>query len=133
MSDLFNDPGNLDLRREMRKQSTPAEKILWEYLRNRKLVGFRFMRQFGVLNYIVDFYCPKLRLAVELDGKHHHEERIVTIDEHRTEALKRLNITVIRFDNNEVLENLDSVICHTQETLELLHQKPLLISREGQG
>jgi len=72
----YNDPIFKERRRFLRRDQTEAEERLWQCLRNRKLNGYKFFRQYSVGPYILDFFCTQTRLAVELDG-HHHAERTV--------------------------------------------------------
>ena len=84
---------------------TSAEVVLWQMLRNRQVDGLKFRRQFGVGSYVLDFYCPELRLAVELDGAVHDSEEAIVYDRARTEYLWREHgIHVLRFENREVFE-----------------------------
>jgi very-short-patch-repair endonuclease len=94
--------------KELRKQATAAEKILWEQLRNRKLNGIKFRRQHVLSPYIVDFYCPTHQVAIELDGEIHkfHEEDDIA----RERNLEDRGIRVIRFWNYEVEQSLESVL-----------------------
>ncbi len=92
---------------ENRRAPTPAEKKLWyDLLRDRPL-GYKFIRQKPLLHYIADFYCSKLLLVVEVDGGYHSERK--EYDEQRSNDLKELGIKVIRYNNNEVLENIEGV------------------------
>jgi Uncharacterized protein conserved in bacteria len=91
-------------RRKLRKNMTLAETALWQLIKNRQLKGVRFLRQYSVNNFIVDFYCPIYKLAIELDGEGHQLEDQVAKDQQRTEILNVLGITVIRFENFEVLD-----------------------------
>jgi very-short-patch-repair endonuclease len=94
-------------RKELRNGATDAEKILWENLKHRKLGGFKFVRQYGVGPYILDFYCSKLRLAIELDGSQHGEQDAVLYDKDRTDYLDAVHIKVLRFWNMEIIKNLN--------------------------
>jgi very-short-patch-repair endonuclease len=122
------------LCRELRKNSTQTEKIFWETVRNRKLEGKKFNRQFPIYYdlhgkesfYIADFYCHELKLVVEIDGGYH--ERQKDYDKHRTEVINELGLSVIRFTNKEIESNLD--ICLTK-LKEKLH--PPSLEREGVG
>ena len=71
MGTTFNRPEQTSYRRDLRKASSLAERILWRSLRNRQVGGCKFRRQHGIEQYIVDFYCPELMLAIEIDGPHH--------------------------------------------------------------
>ncbi len=102
-------------RRDLRRDQTDAEKILWQKLRNRQLYGMKFFRQYSVGPYILDFYCPKSKLAIELDGGQHAEDDQRDYDEHRSEYLEAHGIEVIRFWNNEVLRNIDGVLSRVAE------------------
>lgn len=94
-------------RRNLRQKSTPAENLLWGELRGNKL-GCKFKRQFSVENYVVDFYCPDYKLAIELDGKIHRQRKVY--DEYRTKFLRAYGITEIRFLNEEVSSKLEGVV-----------------------
>ena len=98
--------------KELRKQPTSAEKILWEYLRDRRLLGLKFRRQHPLGTYIVDFYCPAFRLVVEIDGEIHRYQEVD--DQARTDQLEEKGYKVIRFWNFEVEQNLDTVINQEQ-------------------
>ena len=94
--------------RQLRQQLTPAETRLWEAIRNRQLNGWRFRCQHPVGRFIVDFYCPAYKLVIEVDGDIHLEQ--VEYDTARTEQLEDYGYRVIRFNNDEVLTNLDRVL-----------------------
>jgi very-short-patch-repair endonuclease len=94
--------------RNLRKQQTDAEKKLWWELRNRQLAGYKFKRQYVLEKYIVEFYCAEKLLVIEVDGGQHAEQK--EYDEKRTEFLISKGYKVIRFWNNEVMENLDGVL-----------------------
>jgi very-short-patch-repair endonuclease len=104
-------------RMELRKNSTDAEKKLWSKLRKRQLAGFKFCRQFSIGRFILDFYCPKCRLGIELDGGQHAEEQKIVYDKRRTEYLNRNNIKMIRFWDNDVLKNIEGVLGRILEEL----------------
>lgn len=106
---IFNNKNLILRRRELRKNSTPQEIILWSRLRGNKL-GFKFRRQSSIGNYILDFYCQKIKLVIEIDGSQHFEDRAVKYDEKRSEYLKSLGCKVLRFSNNEINTNIDSVM-----------------------
>ena len=96
--------------RDLRRSETPAEKLLWQCLRNRQLKGRKFRRQHAFDKYVLDFYCHECRLAVELDGSIHDEIMNKQYDEMRTSELKRSGINVLRFRNEEVIKNTDEVL-----------------------
>lgn len=104
--------------RELRQSSTKAEKILWEYLRNRNLDGLKFRRQHPIEKFIADFYCHEKKLVVELDGAAHDDKMNAQYDEARTYELKGSGITVIRFRNSEVENNISSVLNEIRKVIE---------------
>ncbi len=89
---------------------TKTETILWARLKGKQLYGYKFRRQYSVGNYIVDFYCPKVKLAIEIDGSQHNEKHNMIKDDNRTKLLNEYDIIVIRFWNHEVLINTDEVV-----------------------
>ena len=96
--------------RQLRAQQTPAEQSLWEALRARKLDGYKFRRQYPVGSHILDFVCVERSLVIELDGAHHAVEDQYQYDQERTEHLEHYGHRVIRFANDSVLSDLDSVL-----------------------
>jgi very-short-patch-repair endonuclease len=106
---LYNDPTTKSKRRCLRKNATDAEQKLWSILRNRQMAGLKFFRQYSVGPYILDFYCPERRLAIEVDGGQHADLYGQESDTHRNSYLTELDIRVIRFWNNDVLQNIDGV------------------------
>jgi very-short-patch-repair endonuclease len=103
-------PSLQPLARQLRIALTPAEARLWKYLQNRQLAGRKFRRQHSVGPYILDFYCPREHLAVELDGAAHDHERAAQRDEARTRYLESQDIKVVRFENRDVMSNLEGVL-----------------------
>ncbi len=102
-----NDSVNKDRRKVLRKDATPAEVVLWQIMRKRGVGGYKFRRQQGIGPYILDFYCADLRLCVELDGHSHWMKN--EYDLKRTQYLNSVGIRVIRFSNDHVLSNVESV------------------------
>ncbi|ARS38763.1 cytosine methyltransferase [Sphingobacteriaceae bacterium GW460-11-11-14-LB5] len=92
-------------RKELRNNLTPAEATMWKYLQNSKLDGKKFRRQHSVGNYILDFYCPSEKLAIEVDGDSHNDYSSEIYYKERTDFLNSKGIKVIRFDNVEVFES----------------------------
>ena len=103
--------------RSMRGEPTDAEALLWRLVRG-KALGVRFRRQHPVDRFILDFYCPKARLAVELDGSQHAEEGRADYDAHRDRLLQDRGIRVLRFSNEEFLKNPESVLETVWETIQ---------------
>jgi very-short-patch-repair endonuclease len=109
MTDVFNHKHQKQIRKILRKQEVGAEKLLWGKLRNNQQ-GFKFRRQFGVGNYIVDYYCPKLRLAIEIDGSTHSTDKEIANDKIREKFLNCLGIVVKRYTNHEVYKFTEAVL-----------------------
>ena len=97
-------------RQELRKNQTPAEDLLWQFLRKEQLQGRKFRRQHSIENYIVDFYCASEKLIIELDGSHHQNGDTYYNDGIRDARLQQLNYRVLRFTNQQVLENPQAVL-----------------------
>jgi valyl-tRNA synthetase len=110
----------------LRQNATDAESYLWAVLRDRQLQGFKFRRQHPIAPYVVDFYSHEANLVIELDGGQHNEEANQKRDEGRTKYLESKGLTVIRFWNNEVLENMEGVYQAIADTL----PHPALSQRE---
>ena len=103
----------------LRKEMTKAEACLWKYvLRAGKMKGFSFRRQRPVLKYIADFMCKELMLIIEVDGSIHQLEEVIKNDEVRQKALEEAGFTVLRFTNDEVLKDIQSVYSHLEDWIE---------------
>ena len=96
--------------RDLRKNMTEAEQLLWSRLRSKQLLGLQFYRQKPLLNYIVDFYCPAANLVIQCDGSQHFTEDGLEADRIRDEALAQLGLKVLRFDNGQVMGQIDDVV-----------------------
>jgi very-short-patch-repair endonuclease len=110
--------------RALRADSTPAEREVWRWLRNRYLHGYKFRRQHPVGRFILDFYCPQLKLSIELDGRRHNTEAGAARDEARSRELARLGVTVLRFWNDDVRQQPTACWYVIVETVEKLHPSP---------
>ena len=102
----------------LRKNMTLAELILWKKLRDRKLFKTKFRRQHPVSIFIVDFYCHEYKLAVEIDGEIHLNEEANEYDSDRTNHLNKFGIKVLRFSNDQIIFNIDSVIIKILEEIQ---------------
>ena len=104
-------------RQELRTYGTAAEAVLWNSLQRRQILGKKFRRQYCISRYIVDFYCRESRLIVELDGEAHFSLTIDEYEQKRTAFLESLWLRVLRFENRELLENLEGVLETIRESL----------------
>jgi len=100
---------NIEKCRKMRRDQTDAERKLWALLRNRQFAGAKFRRQFSIGKYILDFYCPTCKIGIEADGGQHYEPIGEEKDNQRTNELSLLGITMLRFSNNDILQNIEGV------------------------
>ena len=106
-------PYNKNLKqpsRDLRNNMTDAEKRLWSKLRAKQILGLQFYRQKPLLNFIVDFYCPAANLVIECDGGQHYTAEGLEADRVRDEALAQLGLRVLRFDNGQILTEIDGVV-----------------------
>ena len=110
---IHYEPYLKSLARELRNNSTKTEVMLWLNLKGKQMCGYDFHRQKPIDKYIVDFFCNKLMLAIEIDGESHYGNR--EYDRIRQERLESLGIRFLRFENEEVFYNLDKVLNEIEE------------------
>jgi very-short-patch-repair endonuclease len=103
--------------RTLRKNMTDSELKLWSRIRRKQIFGLQFYRQRPIGNYIVDFYCPKAQLVLEVDGLQHMQKLAVRKDNYRDSYLKQQGIKILRFDNLQVLKQLDAVVEKVYQTV----------------
>ncbi len=109
MVKIFNKNTEKTRRKSLRKEMPPAEVALWQFLRNRQANGHKFRRQHSVDRYILDFYCPSAKLAIEIDGDSHFSEEAAQSDQVRQKVIENMGIRFLRFTNQDVYENLNGV------------------------
>lgn len=106
-------PYNKNLKlpsRDLRNNLTDAEQRLWQRLRRKQILGLQFYRQKPILNFIVDFYCPAANLVIECDGGQHYTAEGLEADRARDQALAQLGVNVLRFDNRQVMGQINDVV-----------------------
>ena len=113
----FEYSGSLMLTRELRQTSTDAESLLWDRLRNRQLLGFKFRRQHQIGKYVVDFYCDKAKLVIECDGGIHSRAQAWHHDQNREAYMSALGLRTLRFTNEEVLNETERVLSEISDYL----------------
>ena len=113
-----------DFRQVLRKKMTSAEAFLWNVLKEKKFESRKFRRQHSIKNYIVDFYCAKERIIIELDGEVHLNAYSEAKDRRREEILNKMGFKVLRFENKMVFENLQSVLQEIKENFKNLPPRP---------
>ena len=112
--------------RELRKKSTKAERVLWKYLKDRKFFNKKFRRQHIIEGFIVDFYCPEEKLAIELDGSIHYKQK--DYDRMRQDVIEDAGVNVLRFKNKDVLNNIIKVLKSIKKHITL--PSPLKMERD---
>jgi very-short-patch-repair endonuclease len=100
----------LSKARALRNNMTPAEKLLWEELRFKKIKGLKFRRQHAIGQFIVDFYCHEKKLVIEVDGGYHSGKYQSIYDQDRTFELEKFGLKVMRFTNNNILDDIKIVV-----------------------
>ena len=108
MTIIFNKTSEKEKRRELRKNQTLAEKTLWMSLRKKQINGIRFLRQYSVNHFVIDFYSPSIKLAIEVDGSSHIGKE--EYDKERQNYIESFNIKVIRFTNEQVMGNANKTV-----------------------
>lgn len=108
---------NFLLAKQLRESMTQAEILMWDKLKNKQFKGYKFRRQHPIHKFIVDFYCHELKLIIEIDGKYHDSEEQKNEDFNRTELLKFQGLCEIRFTNEEVINDIGSVLKKVEEQI----------------
>ncbi len=107
----FNYGKNLKtISRQLRGNTTDAERLLWSKIRRKQIKNYQFFRQKPIGKYVVDFYCKEARLVIEVDGGQHYEDINIVEDKKRDEFLKNLGMRVLRFTNLDILKNINNVV-----------------------
>ena len=122
-------PRNTQRTRKLRNEATPAERRLWQYLSKSQINGNKFTRQYEIGPFIVDFVCRKKKLVIELDGFSHDSRQ--SYDARRTAFLEKDGYSVIRFNNDDVFQNLDGVVVMIEQALAKMPTPNPSRKREG--
>ncbi len=107
---LYYQSKNKKNARFLRSNQTDAEQLLWSRIRCKQIKSIQFYRQKPIRNFIVDFYAPAAKLVIEIDGSQHFEDIHQARDRQRDDILQRLHLTVLRFDNLQVLQSIENVL-----------------------
>jgi very-short-patch-repair endonuclease len=113
----FNRTNQKIKRKTLRKNLPLAEIILWDRLKGRQLEGYKFRRQYSVEDFVIDFYCPELKLAVEVDGDSHYTEDALLSDRKRQIEIETFGIRFLRFTNREIYENVEGILLKIEERI----------------
>jgi very-short-patch-repair endonuclease len=122
MNHIFNKVEYKQRRQTLRSNMTEPEKKLWQILRGKQM-GVKFRRQHGIGHYIADFYCPELKLLIEVDGESHGLAEAQAYDAIRHDFMHSLGITTLRFTNDEVMNNIEGVHQHLTQYLNTIFEK----------
>jgi very-short-patch-repair endonuclease len=120
-----------DKARKLRNESTYSEVLLWLEIKNRQLMGYQFHRQVPMLNYIVDFYCHELMLAVEVDGESHASEEAKSYDLERQKRLEAYGVTFLRFDDLQLKMDINKVLEEIKGWIQARGFTPLVLPSRG--
>jgi very-short-patch-repair endonuclease len=112
MAEHYNKSAMKQRRKTLRKNLSKAEAIMWNHLSRRQMNGYKFRRQHSVDQHVIDFYCPELKLAIEIDGDSHFMSGVEVQDKIRQEYIESFGIKFLRFTNEDVYKNIDGV-CQT--------------------
>ena len=118
MDIIYNRPNQKSRRQSLRKNLPSPEILLWLKLKNKQMHGHKFRRQYGVGQYIVDFFCAEKNLAIEIDGESHFIDPEQLHDKERQERIEAYGIKFLRFTNAEVMQNIQGVLQRIMDTLE---------------
>ena len=110
MTKLYNKSSEKEKRRQLRQNITKAEKLVWDKVKDRQIEKCKICRQYSVDKFVIDFYSPELKLAIEIDGESHFENGAAEYDKERQAFLESAGITFIRFTNNDVSKSLSGVL-----------------------
>jgi len=119
---LHYNQGLKQLSRKLRKESTLSEVLLWQQLKGRKMKGYQFTRQKPIGKYIVDFYCSKLNLVIEIDGSSHFDKAFE--DKIRQVEIEKMSIKFLRFSDRDIKFNIENVLSYIEEWINSNKQPP---------
>jgi very-short-patch-repair endonuclease len=125
MTKHYNKSSQAEKRRKLRQNQTNTEVLVWRYLRNRQLLDYKFKRQYSVDHFVIDFYCPELKLAVEIDGASHNDSEQQKKDISRQKYLETFNIKFVRIKDDELTGNPNKAFKKLENTIKLLEKKKL--------
>ena len=118
MTKHYNKKSEQEKRRSLRKNMTYCEKIVWSNLRKRQL-GYRFLRQYSVDHFVIDFYCPEIKLAIEVDGESHNNPEQREYDIKRQKYLEEFNIKFVRIKDEDLLGNPNEAFNKIEDSIKL--------------
>lgn len=123
MTELYNRTSQKHKRQLLRNNMTQAEKSLWLQLKGKQIEGCKFRRQYSVAQFVIDFYSPEIKLAIEVDGDSHFQEGAQEYDRERQQFIESARITFLRFTNDEVHNNFSAVCEVIKDKVQYLRQQ----------
>ncbi len=120
MGTTYNRTSQKQTRQRLRTDMTRADKTLWISMKRRRILGYKFRRQHGIKEYVVDFYCPELKLAIEADGDSHDTPDAKRCDARRQRSIEKEGVRFLRFADDEILGSPGKVIQHIEEEVRRL-------------
>jgi hypothetical protein len=124
MTELYNRNSEKEKRQFLRNNMTAAEQKLWLQLKGKQLENCKFRRQYSVAQFIIDFYSPEIKLAIEVDGDSHFQEGVQEYDQERQQFIESARITFLRFTNDDVYDNISAVCEIITEKIQSLRKSP---------
>jgi len=122
MGRIYNRKDQNEKRKALRNAMSNAEIILWNRLKGRQIKNMKFRRQFGVGRYVIDFYCPEIKLAIEVDGNTHDSPDEIEYDQTRQSEIENYKIVFLRIKNEEIFKSIDEVILKIENKINELIQ-----------
>jgi very-short-patch-repair endonuclease len=122
MTKHYNTKSETEKRRYLRREQTFAEKIVWIYLRGKRMLNYKFRRQYSVDHFVIDFYCPKLKLAVEIDGDVHNLQDQKEYDAERQKYIEQFGIKFVRITIDELMSNSNKAFKKIEDAIRELSQ-----------
>jgi len=118
MTKIYNKSCEKNKRKKLRSSMPNAEIVLWSKLKSKGLDGYKFRRQYSVGNFVIDFYCPRLKLAIEVNGDSHFSDVSEACDKERESFIESFGISFLRFTNKEIYQNLDQVLARIEDYIQ---------------
>jgi very-short-patch-repair endonuclease len=125
MGKIYNQESQGLKRRWLRHGAPMAEVILWKFLKGKNILGFKFRRQYSVGTYVIDFFCAKLKLAIEIDGEYHYSCAQLEKDKERQSVIEEFNIVFLRFPDYQIFNNIKAVIEKIKKMISEIKTTPL--------
>lgn len=130
MGIIFNQKSQNEKRKTLRNNMPQAEILLWSRLKRKKVRGLKFRRQFSIRKYVIDFYCPAVKLAIEADGNTHTSEEEIEYDKTRQYEIANFGITFLRFKNEEIFKNTDEVVLNIERKIDLINSVSITLFKK---